>query len=212
MKIGIIADVHGNIRALKDVLAKLDEAGVERVICAGDLVDRGIHGESVIALIRERRIATVRGNHDNSPLEPQHLSESTMVWLSKLPKSRRYMWHGLTLCMAHGTPYDFWRGVYPNSDHRIHLDAIEEASTDILVVGHTHQPMVTNIHDGKHWIFNPGAVHDDGRGAAFAVLHLPQDDGDLFDFHVYEVGTWEQISPAYVEIPLPDDQREDNTP
>ncbi|MEM6281323.1 MAG: metallophosphoesterase family protein [Chloroflexota bacterium] len=211
MKIGVISDIHGDIRALKDVLEKLEEIGVRRVICAGDLVDRGIYGESVVALIQQRRIATVRGNHDNSPFEPQHLSDSTMVWLSKLPRSRRYMWHGLTLCVSHGTPQDFWRGVYPSSDHRVHLDAIEEARTDILIVGHTHQPMITNIHDGKHWIFNPGALHDDGRGAAFAVMQLPQEDGDLFAFDVYEVGTWQQIEPAYVEIPLPDEDMESDS-
>ena len=65
MKIGIIADVHGDYSALKTALERLDTIHqVDHVLCAGDLVGRGPEQEQVVELVRQRGIPTVKGNHD----------------------------------------------------------------------------------------------------------------------------------------------------
>lgn len=61
MKIGLIADIHGNLQALERVLAALDAAGVELVLCVGDLVCYGANPNEVLALVRERGIFCVTG-------------------------------------------------------------------------------------------------------------------------------------------------------
>lgn len=40
MRIGIISDVHGNIKAMEAVLQQLEDKKVEKIICLGDLVGR----------------------------------------------------------------------------------------------------------------------------------------------------------------------------
>src|SRR6185436_6179939 len=65
MRIGLISDIHGNLVALDAVLAAFDRAEVDRIICLGDLAVLGPEPAGVIDRIRERGIATVRGNVDD---------------------------------------------------------------------------------------------------------------------------------------------------
>jgi diadenosine tetraphosphatase ApaH/serine/threonine PP2A family protein phosphatase len=81
----LIGDVHGCLDELERLL-KLADAGREDVIISvGDLVAKGPDSQGVVALARERRIQTVRGNHDEAVLrhrravlanqEPPHLKK-----------------------------------------------------------------------------------------------------------------------------------------
>jgi predicted phosphodiesterase len=38
MKTAFISDIHGNYEALKSVLAEIEQLGVERIYCCGDVV------------------------------------------------------------------------------------------------------------------------------------------------------------------------------
>ena len=62
--VAVITDIHGNLPALRAALARIDELGIERVYCGGDLVGYGPHPIEVCALIRERAIPTIYGNYD----------------------------------------------------------------------------------------------------------------------------------------------------
>ena len=64
MKHAIISDVHANPRALERVLADAERYGVEKVVCAGDVVGYGPDPAGAIRILRERGIPTVMGNHD----------------------------------------------------------------------------------------------------------------------------------------------------
>ena len=64
MKLGLIADVHGNVQALKAVLTVLEQDGAEFVLCAGDLVAYGANPSQVIKILRDRAIPCVAGNYD----------------------------------------------------------------------------------------------------------------------------------------------------
>ena len=66
MRYGVISDVHANVHALEAVLGALDREGVDRIICAGDIVGYGPRPNECV-----ERIATldpppvvVAGNHD----------------------------------------------------------------------------------------------------------------------------------------------------
>jgi len=60
----VISDIHGNLPALKAVLADIDSKGIERVICLGDVVGYGPNPAECIDLARERCEVTLCGNHD----------------------------------------------------------------------------------------------------------------------------------------------------
>ena len=59
--LGIITDLHADLGALRAALDRLDALGVDRVVCAGDIVDGGDQPEEVIALLRKREIPCIRG-------------------------------------------------------------------------------------------------------------------------------------------------------
>src|SRR5689334_18537564 len=66
MRWGVISDVHANVHALDAVLAVLRREGVERILCAGDLVGYGPHPNECVERIASLDPAPVviAGNHD----------------------------------------------------------------------------------------------------------------------------------------------------
>ena len=53
MKSGIISDVHSNLEALTAVLSRLDESGIDRIVCLGDIVGYGADPVECLELIAE---------------------------------------------------------------------------------------------------------------------------------------------------------------
>ena len=43
MKIAIISDIHGNLEALKATLKDINKKQVDKIICLGDTIAKGIH-------------------------------------------------------------------------------------------------------------------------------------------------------------------------
>ena len=64
MKIGLISDIHAQLARLDCAIDILQSQGVDMILCAGDLVNRGHEGDTVVERIRAVKIPTVRGNHD----------------------------------------------------------------------------------------------------------------------------------------------------
>jgi uncharacterized protein len=103
-------------------------AGVERILLAGDTVDEGL-------LARLRGIApvdAVRGNNDHSPV------------LDLLPELLDLDLAGSRILMAHD-----------RNDRRLPAE-IARVKPAILVVGHSHRPLVER--DGAMLVVNPGSA------------------------------------------------------
>ena len=49
-KLAIISDIHGNKSALEEVLKDIKRRNIEKIICLGDLVVKGVHPEGVVDL------------------------------------------------------------------------------------------------------------------------------------------------------------------
>ena len=64
MRYGVIADVHGNLDALRAVLRAIDREGVDRHLVAGDLVGYGPYPNECVAAVAELSAICVAGNHD----------------------------------------------------------------------------------------------------------------------------------------------------
>jgi len=66
LKIGIVSDIHGNLEALETVLGSLQEYGVERILCLGDLVGYGPDPVACVERIMDTADIVVAGNHDQA--------------------------------------------------------------------------------------------------------------------------------------------------
>lgn len=68
MKRAIISDVHGNLEALKAVLAHVKEQGVDDVFCLGDVIGYGPNPCECLDLVIENCTLSLLGNHDQGAL------------------------------------------------------------------------------------------------------------------------------------------------
>jgi hypothetical protein len=68
MKIAVLADIHGNLPALRTVAEHIDRWGADQVMVAGDIINRGPKPLQCLEVIEERRRSegwmVIRGNHE----------------------------------------------------------------------------------------------------------------------------------------------------
>jgi putative phosphoesterase len=194
--VAVITDIHANLPALEAALERIDELGVERVYCGGDLVGYGPHPNEVCRLIEERAIPTIYGNYDYAiarDLEDcgcayvdQHdreLGQRSVEWtlahtdrrskdfMRELPFDLRVEVGDRQVHLVHGSPRKVNEYLFEDKPVSLYerLAAAEEADT--LVFGHTHKPWVHEY--GGVLFVNCGSVgkpkDGDPRGA-FAVI------------------------------------------
>src|SRR6187200_565693 len=64
MRLGLIADIHGNKLALDTVLAQLQHRAVDTIVCLGDVAMLGPQPAESIATLQALQIPVVMGNTD----------------------------------------------------------------------------------------------------------------------------------------------------
>lgn len=209
-KIGLIADVHADVTSLRAALDLLTKIDVDEVLCAGDLVEKGPDGDLVVKMLKAEGVPTVMGNHDHYVVthlaslldvqgHPEHsLTTDTIEYLNKLPSYVKLEREGKRIFLAHGTPYDKYEYLFLNSPDDLYQLVVEETDlSDVVILGHTHAPMIVRVEDTT--IVNPGSVCGtlSFGSATCAVLTLP--DGN---FDVYSIETGE---PVHAERRLVED-------
>jgi putative phosphoesterase len=195
-RIAVITDIHANLPALQAALARIDEHGIDRIYCGGDLVGYGPHPNEVCALIEERGIPTIYGNYDHAIARDEHdcgcayitehdreLGQQSVEWtlvntdraskdfMRDLPFDLRFDVAGVPVHLVHGSPRKVNEYLFEDKPASLYerLAAAEEAR--VMVFGHTHKPWVRE-HGGVLFV-NCGSVgkpkDGDPRGA-FAVF------------------------------------------
>lgn len=182
MDIGIISDIHGDIDALETTLDRLENHHhVDHILCAGDLVGRGPKPDRVVDIIRERRIPTVRGNHDEWFYG---LSNENTAYLKTLPMDWYGEFDNFRIFMCHGKPGNNLWGLYRDhiSDTLLNM-MLTSLEADVLITGHTHVPLYRHVDQGC--VVNPGSIYTFNSMRAsshsYGVLHLPAMAFDLYD-------------------------------
>ncbi|RFB78954.1 metallophosphoesterase family protein [Methylovirgula sp. 4M-Z18] len=175
MRIAVVADIHGNLRALEAVIADIKEMAPDLIVNLGDCVAGPLEPRECADLLMDLKWPTVRGNHDRymddmprqemlpmdgiarDALDPHHID-----WLKNLP---------LTLDLA---PEVLAFHAHPEQDDRLllerpdatnfllrHPDEIAQdlgpTAARVLLCGHTHLPRCVALSDGRI-VFNPGSV------------------------------------------------------
>ena len=200
MKLGLISDIHGDMVALELAWAHLTLMGVDRIVCAGDLVGYGPHPDKVVAFLVEHGIDSVRGNHDRWAVErasglpgvPSTFgggmpSAQSVETLQLLPPHRLVADGPRVGVIAHGSPGDDMEFVTRQTHPPALLDRwLAEMGANLLVVGHTHKPML--YRSGQGLVINPGSVVSApvvSTSRTFAILDW---EPMLVTFHDVESG------------------------
>ena len=154
MKYGILGDIHANLSALQAVFARMDAIGVDAYVSVGDVVGYGAAPGECIAILQERGVHTVLGNHDAACadlLDDMHFNpyaRAAVAWTRGALDAREIGWlrelplH-LTLdhCeVSHGTIHrpELFDYLLSVTDADPSLDIIERP---VGFVGHSHIPL-----------------------------------------------------------------------
>jgi putative phosphoesterase len=211
MRLGLIADIHADHRALDSALRHLDRLRVSTILCAGDIVGYGTHADEVVELLRARTIPCVRGNHDRWALERRQViglrgwknagfRDATWEFLAALPPSLKVTLEGRRLTLFHGSPDNDMEYVTPYKPMPGSVDRFwEENRDEILVLGHTHITMVHRTPQGT--VLNPGSVlgvPGVQTSYSFAVVEL-----DDLAVRWYEIRTGRELrrDPIFMDEP-----------
>lgn len=211
MKLGVVADIHGNLPALKIVWHELQETHeVDAVLCVGDIV--GVLGwpEETAHFIKQNADYTVFGNHDAYVREdfayvPEHpvqkqehavvtsaLTEDTVDWLNNLPATLTI---DETVHVGHAHPFEEPHHGFPADNYVDKRDwtafGSEWLDGDIAVMGHTHDAGVLDVgkfENQSGLIVNPGSVGQPwDKDARYAVIDTDEPSATLHRAY-YETG------------------------
>ena len=185
MRIGVVSDVHGNVAALEVALARFEEEA-DVVWCAGDIVHEYRFSSDAVRLLRKAGATAVLGNHDMVLLSPagvnareaDHVEAEELAWLAGLGLRHEVVVDGRRIRMVHGSPWEPY-GDYLRAHNPKWRDA-DELGVDVLVVGHTHEPMVQTF--GSTLVVNPGSLGEPrqaDRLGTYAVIDTATGDATI---------------------------------
>jgi predicted phosphodiesterase len=199
--IALFSDVHGNRPALEAVLRDLENSGMRRKYCLGDLVGYGADPNGVIDLIREHGVQSILGNYDEgiawdtgdcgcfyADAEARKIGEASYAFtaatvtedrkafLRTLPRERHVDLAGKKIHLVHGSPRRINEYLLRDRDERTYLRLARSESDDALAFGHTHDPWFRWL-AGKLFI-NVGSVgrpKDGDTRSGYVVLRSAAD-------------------------------------
>jgi putative phosphoesterase len=173
MRVGVISDIHGNVMALEAVLAALEQDGIDRVVCLGDVAAMGPQPVEVVRRLRALDCPVVMGNCDlwfseGQLPEDEGIAEQVR-WARRLlssedvafmqsfqPSVRLTLDDHLDLLCFHGSPRSNEEVILATTPED-QLDAmVDGADATIMIGGHTHVQMVRRYRHGI--IANAGSV------------------------------------------------------
>lgn len=181
MKVAILADIHGNLPALKTVLEHIDSWQPDRVVMAGDVVNRGPRSRDCLEIVRKREKddgwLVVRGNHEDYVLTqanpnapgsgPEFEIARNSLWtyhqlndlatdLANMPFQVAFSEpDGQEFRVVHASMRGNREGIFPKTPD-VTLRHMIEPPPSLLCVGHTHRPLIRTIDNTL--VVNVGSV------------------------------------------------------
>lgn len=159
MKVAVISDIHGNSYALEQVLKKVGEQGVEKLLVLGDIVGYYYHPDLVLDMLSKWDFEIIKGNHEviledlilNKISEDivaqkygsghrealKKLSEESIQWLLSLPHQKSISIDNVTFQMNHGSPRKIDQYIYPDTEKQV-LENCDSINDDFVLIGHSH--------------------------------------------------------------------------
>lgn len=197
MRIGVLADVHGNLTALQAIIRDLKKQGIDEYIIAGDLIADCAQPNEVLSFIQSLKATVIKGNREDYVLKflngeheewNQYEQMASVTWTAKtLTKENIEYLKGLSslgvvscgdygdICVVHGSPFHISEHLYENIQQDRLLEAVLACQSEVLICGHSHCPWKKKLN--QTLILNPGAagVHfNKHSGAEYAILNFEE--------------------------------------
>lgn len=200
MKIAIISDIHANLEALKATMKDIEKRKVDKIICLGDTISKGVHPKECIEIIKNKCDIILRGNCDRhfstehknleemSEIERQRiiwnqsiLSESEREYLYNLPFSHEFYMSGSLIRVFHATPKEDSTAITSEDTIQTKIQmfypsekTISQNVADIVIYGHIHHPYMDKLYNKT--LINVGSV-----GNSFDVIRNPEKDSNVLE-------------------------------
>ena len=182
MRIAIISDIHGNLEALKATLEDINKKSVDKIICLGDIIAKGVHPVECIKIIRENCDVVIRGNTDeyfskeHTNIEDLDETEQKRIkwnkslisnedreYLLNLPFSYEFYLSGSLVRLFHATPTIIDKRVlnYDSFTEKYNMflpseKTMSNSIADVVIYGHLHHAFLDKIYNKT--IINIGSV------------------------------------------------------
>lgn len=206
MRFLCISDIHGELTALRAVLATAERRGYQRILVAGDLCFPGPEPLETWRTLQREQAICVQGVADKAlaTMDPQRLEELAadpaqkamarrfvdarrsvgelvLERLRRLPTHHRMaLEDGRELLLVHGSPEDPTDAITHDLDDDEIMALIGDDPADVIVCGMSHSPFVREL-DGVT-VINVGSVGDaPGGGVAHATFIESTSGGIVID-------------------------------
>ncbi|PIU45158.1 MAG: hypothetical protein COS95_05285 [Ignavibacteriales bacterium CG07_land_8_20_14_0_80_59_12] len=198
MPIAILSDIHSNLEALQEAMIYIEHAGVDEVVCLGDIVGYGPDPNECVDIIKSACSRVVKGNHDAAACGQLSLGclnrpgRAAMEWTQEtLTRENREYLASLPLIeknggttFVHASPLKPEEWTYIDSPYEA-APAFEAFDTPVCTIGHTHVPGILSedlatlvLKEGLRCLINVGSVGQ------------PRDGNPRLSFGLLDVAKW----------------------
>ena len=92
-KVYVVGDVHGHLATFRALIHRLNLSADDRVVCLGDMIDRGPDSAGVMKLIRsDERIICIKGNHEHMALQSITEDGRVELWQPWMRRGGKSCW------------------------------------------------------------------------------------------------------------------------
>jgi predicted phosphodiesterase len=176
MRIAAVSDIHGNLPALRAVMADIARRGADVVVNLGDILSGPLLPAETADFLIGLDLPTIKGNHERQVLTharermgasdayaADRIADRHRAWLAGLPPT---MWLADDVFLCHGAPggdlvYFLEQVDADGGVHAASPDQVQERAGDcparLILCGHTHTPRAVRLGDGR-LVVNPGSV------------------------------------------------------
>lgn len=223
-RIAVLSDVHGNLEALRAVLADISAQGAARMLNLGDMVGYGPEPDACVRLLREVGVESILGNHEHGLVEAQArgwfnpqarkaldrtrelLSDEALMYFRTLPRTME----AEGALFVHGCP----PGLVSRYLYELDAAALRETfslyQNRLCFAGHTHElerisllqckerARITRrvIGKGRH-VLNPAGRHIINAGA----VGQPRDGNNKAKYLLWQPGiAGDAAQPDRIEV------------
>ncbi len=201
MRIAFISDIHGNLTALRAVLADIKKHGTDEIICLGDTISLGPQPLETLNALKELNCIYIMGNHDEAILDPEkapefeitehlvpdlywcrnQLTPDSFEFLKSFQSTHKIEFpNGVQLLAFHGSPISTTDIIQATTSPELLDKYFAEQSSTVFIGGHSHIQMHRRY--GKKLILNSGSV-----GNAFEFAFSPGNPPRLLPWAEYAV-------------------------
>lgn len=210
--IAVLADVHGNLRALDAVLAELARREIKEIYVAGDLLFGGDDPLGTWKRLTERKAKCVRGASDAAlaTLDPEKMipktdderarlkqfvdtraavGELVLKYLERLPDSLRVpMIDGREIVIVHGSPANPLIEITHDLTDDEMLALVADDPADIVACGGSHVPFQRDVSEVRIVGLGSVGASPEGGVAHFCIV-TPKMEGTAIE------QTWVRYEP-----------------